>query len=193
MGSFHKSLFQFVQFLAQLGKQLFCWIGFLTCLLGGADIVFHHFIFLVPAKIFGGVPSMRAPMFLAQLARRIKMDFLGSLLCGSSTGLLSSCLVLVRSSLARLRMGFLGGTNALNSLKRSLKRTHVHGSHALSLQVVLILPLVRTHPENVTRQISLGEWNICWQHAGDIAWAVAPAGQLCNIGVELLYALYKLV
>ncbi len=89
-------------------------------------------------------------------------------------------------------MGFLRGTHALNSLERSLKRTHVHGSHALFLQVVLILTLVRTHPKNVTCQISLGEGNICRHHAGDIAWAVVPAGQLRNIGVELLYMLYKL-
>ncbi len=45
----------------------------------------------------------------------------------------------------------------INSLERSLKRTHVHGSHLLFLQVELILPLVQTHPENVTCQSSLGE------------------------------------
>jgi hypothetical protein len=105
--------------------------------------------------------SMHAPMFLAQLAGPLKMDFLGSLLCGSSTGPLSSCLILVRVFLAGLHMSFLGGTHALNSLEKSLKRTHVHGSDALLLQVVLILPLVRTYPENVTCQISLGERNIC--------------------------------
>ncbi len=89
-------------------------------------------------------------------------------------------------------MGFLRGTHALNSLKRNLKRTHVRGSHALFMQVVLILPLLRTHPENVTCQISLSEQNICRHHAGDIAQAVVPAGQLHNVGVGLLYALYKL-
>jgi hypothetical protein len=121
------------------------------------------------------------------------MDFLVSLLCGSSTGLLGSCLVLVRSFLARLHMGFLEGTYALNSLERSLKRTHANGNHALFLQVVLILPLVRIHPENVTRQISLREWNICQCHAGIVAWAVILAGQLHNVGIELLHALYELV
>ncbi len=54
------------------------------------------------------------------------------------------------------------------------------------LQAVLILPLVQTHPENVTCQISLGEQNICWCHAGIVAWAVVPAGQLHDVGVELL-------
>jgi hypothetical protein len=34
------------------------------------------------------------------------------------------------------------GTYVLNSLERSLKRTHVHGSHTLFLQVILVLPLV---------------------------------------------------
>ena len=90
-------------------------------------------------------------------------------------------------------MGFLLGTHALNSLKRSLKRTHVHGSHPFLVEVVLILPLMWTHPENVTCQISHGEWNIHWCHTGIVAWAVVPAGQLRNVvGIELLYALYKL-
>jgi hypothetical protein len=136
---------------------------------------------------------MHTPMFLAQLARLLKMDFLVSLLHGSSTGPLGSCLILVRSFLTGWRMGFLRGTYTLNSLKRSLKRMHVHGSHALFLQVVLILSLVQTHLENVTRQISLGEWDICRHHTINIAWAVVPAGQLHNIGVELLYLLDKLM
>jgi hypothetical protein len=80
----------------------------------------------------------------------------------------------------------------LDSLKRSLKRTHVHGSHPLFLQVVLSLPLVRTHPENVAHQVSLGEQNTHQCHAGIVAWTVVPTGQLHNAGVELLYALYKL-
>ncbi len=110
MGSFLKNLLQFVQFLAQLGKRPFCWIGFLICLLGGAEVGFHRSVFLVPAAIFGSVHSMCAPMFLAQLAGPLKMDFLGNLLHGSSTGLLSSCLILVlRSFLAGLRICFLGG------------------------------------------------------------------------------------
>jgi hypothetical protein len=67
---------------------------------------------------------------------------------------------------------------------------HVH--HVLFLQVVLILPLVRTHQESVTHQISLGELNICRHHASIVAWAVVPAGQLHNVGNELLYPLYKL-
>ncbi len=61
------------------------------------------------------------------------------------------------------------------------------------MQGVLILPLAQKHPENMTCQISLGEQNICRHHAGDVAWAVVPAGQLRDVGVELLYELYKLV
>jgi hypothetical protein len=192
VGSFLKSLLQLVQFLAQLGKQLLHWIGFLTCLLGGVEIGFHHPVFLVPAAIFGSVSSMYAPVFLTQILGPLKMDFLGSLFCISSTEPLGSCLVLVRSFLAGWRMGFLSGTYTLNSFQRSLKRMHVHGSHALFLQVVLILPLVRTHLENVTCQISLGERNICRHHASIVARTVVPAGQLHNVGIELLYALYKL-
>ncbi len=73
-------------------------------------------------------------------------------------------------------MGLLVDTFALNSLKRRLKRMHVHGSHALFLQVALVLLLVRTHPEYVTCQISLREQHIRRRHAGDVAWAVVPAG-----------------
>ncbi len=135
---------------------------------------------------------MRAPMFLAQLARLLEMDFLVSLLCGTITGPLGSCLVLMRSFLAGWRVGFLMGTYALDSFEKSLKRTHVHGSHALFLQVVLILPLGWTHPENMTCQISLGERIICRRHASNVAGAVITAGQLHNVGIELLYMLYKL-
>jgi hypothetical protein len=45
----------------------------------------------------------------------------------------------------------------------------------------------------VTCQISLGEQNICRHHASIVTWAVLPAGQLLNVGIELLYALYKLM
>jgi hypothetical protein len=45
----------------------------------------------------------------------------------------------------------------------------------------------------MTCQISLGEQIICRHHTGDVARAVVPAGQLRNVGVELLYALYELV
>jgi hypothetical protein len=177
VGSLLKSLLQLVQFLAQLGKRLLCWIGLLTCLLGGAEIGFCRLVFFILAAIFGSVRSMRAPIFLAQLARLLETDFLVSLLSGTITGLLGSHIVLVRSFLAGWCMGLLMGTYTLDSPKRSLKRMHVHGSHPLFLQVVLVLPLVRTHPENVTRQISLGEWHIHWRHARIVDWAVVPAGQ----------------
>jgi hypothetical protein len=85
------------------------------------------------------------------------MDFLENLQRGSSIGLLGSCLVLVRTFFPGWHMGSLVGTYALNSLERSLKNTHVHESHALLQQVVLVLPLVRTHLEHVTCQISLSE------------------------------------
>jgi hypothetical protein len=193
VGSFLKNLLQLVQFCAQLGEQLLCWIGLLTCLLGGVEISFCSPVFLILAAIFGSVCSMCTPIFLAQLARLLKTDFLVSMLRCTITGPLGSCLVLVRSFLAGWRMGLLMGTYMLDGLERSLKSTHVHGSHPLFLQVVLVLPLVWTHLENVTRQISLGVRHICRCHARIVAWAVVPAGQLRNVGIELLYALYKLV
>jgi hypothetical protein len=155
VGSLLKSLLQLVQYLAQLGKWLLCWIGFLTCLLGSAEISFCHPVFLILAAIFGSLCSMRVPIFLAQLARLLETDFLVSLLPGTIAGLLGSCLILVRSFLVGWRMGLLMGTYMLDSLERSLNRTHVHESHTLFLQVILVLPLVWTHPENVTCQISL--------------------------------------
>jgi hypothetical protein len=69
---------------------------------------------------------------------------------------------------------------------------HVHGTHPFLVEVVLILPLVQTHLENVTRQISFGERNICQCHTRIVAQAVVPAGQLCNVDIELLYGLYEL-
>jgi hypothetical protein len=60
------------------------------------------------------------------------------------------------------------------------------------LRVLLVLPLVWTHLENVTCKISLSEWNVCQHHASIVTWAVVPAGQLRDVGIELLYALYKL-
>ncbi len=165
---------------------------FLTCLLGGAEISFHHSIFLIPATVLGGLRGMHAPMFFAQFAGLLETDFLGNLLCSSSTGPLGSCLAFLRSFLSRLCMGFLLGTHALNSLERSLKRMHVYRSHPFLVEVVLILPLVWTHPENVTCQINLGERNVRWCHTNIIAQAVVPAGQLCDKGIELLYVLYKL-
>ncbi len=97
VGRLLRSLLQLVQFLAQLGKRLLCRIGFLTCLLGSTEIGFCHPVFLILAAIFGSMRSMRAPKFLAQLARLLETDFFGSLLCDTITGLLGSCLVLVRS------------------------------------------------------------------------------------------------
>jgi hypothetical protein len=187
------SLLQLVQFLTQLGKQLLSWIGFLICLLGGTESSFHHSVFLVPATVLGGMRGMHTSIIFSKFAGLLKTDFLGSLLRSSSTGPLGSCLALLRSFLAKLRMGFLRGTHAFNSLETSLKRMHVHGSHPFLVEVVLILPLVWTHPENVTCQISLHEWNIPRCHTGIVAQAVVLAGQLRNVGIELLYALYKLM
>ncbi len=61
------------------------------------------------------------------------------------------------------------------------------------MEVVLILSLVQTHLENMTCQISFGEQNICRCHTRIEARAVVPAEQLRNLGIELLYALYKLM
>ncbi len=89
------------------------------------------------------------------------MNFLGNPVCRSIIGLIGSCLTLGGSFLAGLRICLFLCTYMLYRLKRPEKQTHVHGSHAFLVEVVLILPCVQTHPENVTRPISLGEQNIC--------------------------------
>jgi hypothetical protein len=53
---------------------------------------------------------------------------------------------------------------------------HVHGSHVFLVEVLLVLPLVQTHPKNVICQISLGERNIHQCHTRIVAWAVVSAG-----------------
>jgi hypothetical protein len=53
------------------------------------------------------------------------------------------------------------------------------------LSIALILPLVQTHLENVTCQISLEEQNICRRHASIVAQAVVPAGQLREVDIEV--------
>ncbi len=61
------------------------------------------------------------------------------------------------------------------------------------MKVELVLPLKWTHPENVTHQISLGERNMCRSSCGIDTWAVVKAFQLCNVGVELLHTMHKLM
>ncbi len=70
---------------------------------------------------------------------------------------------------------------------------HVHGSHAFLVEVELVLPRKQAHPESMTCQISLSEWDICWSHARLDTWAVLPAWDLHNVGVELLHTLHKLM
>jgi hypothetical protein len=82
------------------------------------EIGFCHPIFLILAAIFDSVHCMRAPIFLAQLARLLETDLLVSLLYGTITGLLGSRLVLVRSFLVGWCMGLLMGTYMLDSLER---------------------------------------------------------------------------
>ncbi len=89
-------------------------------------------------------------------------------------------------------MGLFLCTHALDCLERREKQIHVHGSHALLVENVLILPPMWTHLENVTCQISLSEQVVHRCHTRIVAWTVVPAGQLRNVGVELLYTLYKL-
>jgi hypothetical protein len=129
-------------FLLNWANNCFTGLGSLPAFLAAWKSAFTVLCFLYLWQSLVACVVCAPPCFLHSSQRPLKTDFLGSLLCGSSTGPLGSCLLLVRSFLVRWRMGFLMGTYALNSFERSLKRMHVYGSHALFLQVVLILPLV---------------------------------------------------
>jgi hypothetical protein len=67
-------------------------------------------------------------------------------------------------------------TYALNSLKRHKKRMRVYKSPTFLVKVVLILPSVRTHSENVTHQISLGKGHFHGNHGPLHAWDVYQQG-----------------
>jgi hypothetical protein len=60
------------------------------------------------------------------------------------------------------------------------------------VKVVLILPGIGTHLENVTQQISLGKGHVHGNRVRFHAWAVVPAGQLRGVGIELFHTLHKL-
>ncbi len=73
-----------------------------------------------------------------------------------------------------------------------MKQTYVHGSHTFLVKVELILPPVWAHPKNLTHKISLSKSYIYGNPSGLGAWAVVPARQMCNVGVELLHTLHKM-
>ncbi len=96
---------------------------------------------------------VRAPILLAQVSM-----LLGTYLFWDSetlsTRLLGTLLLAVRRFLVARRVGLVGSfqpTYALDSLKRLKERTHVGRSTTFLMKVVLILPRVGTHSENVTR------------------------------------------
>ncbi len=69
---------------------------------------------------------------------------------------------------------------------------HINGSTTFLVKVVLILPHVGTHSENVTQQISLGKGHVHGNRVHFHTWAVVPAGQLQDVGIELFHTLQKL-
>ncbi len=66
-------------------------------------------------------------------------------------------------------------------------------SHTFLEKVELVLSHKWANPQNVTCQVSLGERNIHQSHVGLNTWAVEPAWQLSNVGIDLLYTLHKLM
>ncbi len=150
--SFLENLLKLVQFLAQLRKRLLCGIGSLTAFLGGAEIGFFRSVFLKTTTIVSIVGRVRAPMLLAQVAM-----LLGTYLFGDSETLstrsLRTLLLAVRRFLIARRVGLVGSflpTYTLDSLEGLKERTHVGRRTTFLVKVVLILPRVGTHSENVT-------------------------------------------
>jgi hypothetical protein len=192
---FLEHLLELVHFLAQLCEGLLRGIGFLSAFLGGAEIGFFCSVFLKTTATASIVHHVRAPMLLAQVAM-----FLGTYLFWDSgtfsIRLLRTLLLAVQRFLVARRVGLLGSfpaTYALDSLKRLMEQMHIHGSTTFLVKVVLVLPRVGTHSENVTRQISLGEGQVHRNRVGLHAWAIVPAEQLQDVGIELFHTLHKLM
>jgi hypothetical protein len=181
-------LLKLVQFLAQLRKGLLYGIGFLS-----AKIRFSVLSFLNQWQSQVLCVKYVPPRFLQRLQCFLARAFFGGTIV--STRSLYTLFIAVRSFLIVRYVRFLGSflaTYAFNSLKRQKEQKHVHRSTTFLVKVVLILPYVRTHSENATRQISLGKRHVHGNRVLLHTWAVVPAGQLCNLGVELLYMLHKL-
>ncbi len=145
-------LLELVQFLAQLRERLLRGIGFLSPFLGGAEIGFLRSVFLEATTITSIVGRVRAPMLLAQVAMLLGAYHFwdsGTL----STRSLRTLLLAVQRFLVARRVGLVGSflpTYALDSLKGLKERTHVGRRTTFLVKVVLILPRVGTHSENVT-------------------------------------------
>ncbi len=150
---FLQHLLKLVQFLAQLRERVLGGIGFLSAFLGGAEIGFFCSVFLKTTTIAGIVCCVRAPMLLAQVAvslgRYLFRDS-GTLSTRSLRTLLLAGGRFLVASRIRLGISFLP-TYALNSLKRLKKRMDVGRRTPFPVKVVLVLPRVQTHSENVTR------------------------------------------
>jgi hypothetical protein len=151
--SFLEHLLELVQFLAQLHERLLPGTGFLSAFLSGAEIGLFRPVFLKTTAIMNIVRCVRAPMLLAQVAMSLGTYLFwdsGTL----STRLLCTLLLAVRRFLVARRVGLVRSflaTYALNSLERLKERTHIDRSTTFLVKVVLILPRVGTHLENVTR------------------------------------------
>ena len=146
-------LLELVRSLAQLREGLLYGIGFLSAFLSGAEIGFFRSVFLETMAIASIVHRVRAPMILAQVAM-----FLGTYLFRDSgtlsTRSLRTLLLAVRSFLIARRVGLAGSflpTYAFDSFERLKEQTDVGRHTTFLVKVVLILPRVWAHSENVTR------------------------------------------
>jgi len=138
--------------LLNWAKKLLRGIGILSAFLSGEEIGFFRSVYLETMAIASIVRCVRAPMLLAQVAM-----LLGTYLFRDSgtlsTRSLCTLLLAVQSFLVARRVGLAGSflpTYTLDSLERLKERTHIGRYTTFLVKVVLILPRVQTHSENVT-------------------------------------------
>jgi hypothetical protein len=152
-------------------------------------------VFLETTATASIVRCVRTPTLLAKVAVFLGTSFLWDSGIVVSTRSLRTLLLAEQKFLVARSVGFFGSflaTYTFDSLERQKMRTHVHRSPTFLVKIVLILPRVGTHWENLTRQISLGKGHIHGNRVCLHAWAVVPAGQLQDLGIELFHTLYKL-
>ncbi len=149
---FLENLLELVQFPISTVQKTALWDWVLSAFLSGAEIKLFHSVFLKTTAIASIVRCARAPMLLAQVTM-----LLGTCLFWDSgtlsTRSLRTLLLAVQRFLVARRVGLVGSflpTYVLNSLERLKEQTHIRGSTTLLVKVVLILPRIGTHSENVT-------------------------------------------
>jgi hypothetical protein len=168
-------------------------ITFLTALLSGAEISLLLSVFLKPMTLTCVVRGIHAPMLLAQVAMLLKANLLRHTDCSLGTRTFLPFLAPLRRLLGRFQFALLVGIDAFNCLKRNEKQVHVHWRHTFLVEIVLVVLLDRAHTQHMSPQLSFCEWDVFGLGAGIRIGAVVEARHLGDVGIELLYTMYKMM